>query len=371
MRIGILGLWGMNVPGVTFGGFETAYSEIGAGLAQKMHDVVIYCRRERYPKNTRIDKYRGVRLKYVPSIDTKNLSGLTATWMAVKDSLLTENFDVYLFVNVGMGFHCQALKILRKKVVVNVDGLDWQRAKWSRIANLYFQLATRAAVFSCDEIIADSRAIQEYYVEKFKRRPVYISYGAHIVESISPSVISKFGVKERDYLLIVSRFVPENNLHILIEAFEKISTHMKLLVVGGTNHPTGYEAELRKYQSERIIFAGYISDRKELNELFCNCYAYLHGHSVGGTNPVLLDALGAGCCIIAVNTPFNAEVLAHGQFGVLFDLGIDSARKSIEEIICRPKYADHLRENSKNQIQNMYNWESIIDEYEVFLECLL
>jgi lipopolysaccharide/colanic/teichoic acid biosynthesis glycosyltransferase/glycosyltransferase involved in cell wall biosynthesis len=371
LRVGIFGLWGMNIPGIAFGGFETVYSEVGAKLAERGHDVVMYCRRERYPVDTCRDAHRGVRLKYVASIDTKNLSAVTATWMAVIDSLRSERFDVHLFANVGMGFHCLALKLFRKRVVLNVDGLDWLRAKWNPIAKLYFQLACRAALRSCDVLIADSRAMQEYYAERFGTRPTYITYGAHLVQSADPAILDAFGVQPRHYLLVVSRFVPENNLHMLIEAFERTSTDLKLLVVGGTNHPTDYESLLRQHESERILFPGYISDRAQLNELFCNCYAYLHGHSVGGTNPALLDALGCGCCVLAVNTRFNAEVLANGEFGFLFDPDTNSARGALKGILLNPNRAAQLRNHAPDRISEAYNWDKIVDEYEALFRQLV
>jgi len=370
MKIGMFGLWGMNVPGIAFGGFETVYSEIGARLADLGYDVVIYCRRERYPKNLRVGHHRGVRLKYVSSIDTKNLSAISATWIAVVDSLIHENLDAHLFVNVGMGFHCCALKIFRKRVVLNVDGLDWQRGKWNWIAKSYFWLAAHVSVRSCDEIIADSQAMQKYYHDKFGRLPRYLSYGAHIIKSLGPEIIKEYGVEARRYFLIVSRFVPENNLHILIKAFENVTTDFKLVIVGGTNHPTDYEEELRSHRSNRIIFAGYISNRSLLDELFCNCYAYLHGHSVGGTNPALLDALGAGCCILAVDNHFNAEVLDSGRFGILFSPDINSAVIAMQEIIEKPEYAAKLREGARNRIRETYNWDRILNEYDYLLKTI-
>jgi glycosyltransferase involved in cell wall biosynthesis len=371
LRIGVFGLWGMNVPGVSFGGFETAYSEVGSRLAQRGHDVAIYCRRARYPSTARLPMYRGVRLKYVPSLDTKSLSAISATWMALADSRLAEHFDVHLFANIGMGLHCLALKTLGERVVMNVDGLDWERAKWNALGKLYFRLAACAAIRHCDVLIADSLAMQRHYTTHFGVEPTYITYGAHIIMSNDPARLTRFGLKPRDYLLIVSRFVPENNLHIMLDAYERLSADVKLVVVGGTNHPTEYEAQLHQHQSNRIIFTGYMSDRATLNELFCNCYAYLHGHSVGGTNPALLDALGCGCCILAVDTPFNAEVLANGRFGLLFDAEVPAAAQAMERILADPRRASRLRALAPHRIRDAYNWDDIVHQYEILLKTVV
>lgn len=366
MNIGIFGLWGMNLPGMSFGGFETAFSEIGAQLVRRGHRVVIYCRRERYPPDKRLASYRGVRLKYMPTIDTKSLSAISATWAALLDSLRGERFDVYLFANVGMGYHCLTARLLGQRVALNVDGLDWQRAKWGPLARAYYRTAARCALWACQRLITDSRVMQAYYREHFHRDSAFIPYGAEVVPPHNPALLERFGVAPRQYLLIVSRFVPENNLELLIQAFTKARTPMKLLVVGGTPHPTPYEQRLRAIPDERVLFPGYVNDRATLEELLANCYAYLHGHSVGGTNPVLLDALGAGCCILALDTPFSREVLA--GHGLLFPRQAAALREQLQRVLDQPALAAAYRQRAPERVAQAYRWDRVVDSYEALLQ---
>jgi len=362
MKIGVFGLWGMNVPDVSFGGFETGFSEISVRLVEKGHEVTIFCRKNSYPLDKRLNSYRGVRLVYVPSVKSKNLGNIFSTSNALIHSFCQEDFDLYFFVNVGMGFHCLWAKLFGKKVILNVDGLDWKRAKWSLLGKVYFFLAAKTAVKFCNCLVSDSKGIQDFYNKEFNRDTVFIAYGANIETSQNSSLIEQYGVKPFQYYLIASRLVPENNPDLIISAFEKLNTDKKLLIAGGARYDDPFHQKIMSTKDERIMFTGHIDSAETIKELHCNCYAYIHGHSVGGTNPALLKALGYGNCILALSVPYNSEVLL--DYGITFNRNRVDLLNKLQFIENNPDLASEYRRLSPQRIREAYTWEFIVDEYE-------
>src|SRR5205085_5656628 len=195
LRIGMLGLYGMPLEQLHFTGFETAFGEIAPRLAAAGHDVTIYCRASHYPRELRVARYKGVRLKYVPSPGGKNLSGVTATLLASLHALAVGRYDVFFFVNVGMGHHAALCRIGGARVVMNVDGLDWMRAKWGPFARAYFRSAARSAIRFCNRLVTDAEAMRRIYLEEFNKETTMIAYGAYVESSGNPLVVSQFGVE--------------------------------------------------------------------------------------------------------------------------------------------------------------------------------
>lgn len=369
MNIGMFGLWGMNIPGVAHGGFESIFSEVGARLVERGHEVTIYCRGRRYPNHLRRDRHRGVRLVYTDSIETKSLSTPSATLIALLHALRHNQYDIYMFVNVGMGFHCALARMLGKKVVLNVDGLDWQRSKWNWLGKSYFRLAATAAMLSCNRLVTDSMAMKDIYREKFGKDLAYLRYGADLRVTQNAASIETFGVEPGEYYFLASRFVPENNIDLLIDAFVRTKVRRKLLVAGSANYDSEFHQRLRSITDPRVQFLGHIHDQDLFDELMCNSYAYLHGHSVGGTNPALLRAMGCGACILALNTPFNAEVLKN--HGILFEKNVDDLATIIQLIDDNPDMALHYRKLSPLRIKEYYTWDLCTEEYEKLFYSLI
>lgn len=369
MKIGVFGLWGMNIPDVSFGGFETGFSEISTRLVERGHEVTIFCRKNSYPPDKRLSSYRGVRLVYIPSVKSKNFGNILATANALIHSFHREDFDLYLFVNVGMGFHCLWAKLFGKKVILNVDGLDWKRAKWSILGKTYFFLASLSAVKFCDFLVSDSKGIQDFYHKTFNRDTVFIAYGTNIETSQNPSLIEQYGVEPFQYYLIASRLVPENNPDLIISAFERLKTDKKLLIAGGARYDDPFHQKIMSTRDERIIFTGHIDSADTIKELHCNCYAYIHGHSVGGTNPALLKALGYGNCILALNVPYNKEVIL--DYGITFNRNAEDLLRKLQYVENNPDIARKYRKQAPNRVREAYTWEFIVDEYDkLFEQCV-
>lgn len=367
LRIGMLGLYGMTMPKLHFTGFETGFGEIAPRLAAMGHDVVMYCRRGSFPPDMRVPGYKGVRLVYVPSPGGKNFSGVIATFFATVHALATGRYQIFFFVNVGMGHHAALCRIFGRKVVMNVNGLDWTRAKWGPVARWYFLSAAHSAVRFCNELVTDADAMREFYRERFSKETTMIAYGAYVESSVKPEVVRQFGVEPDDYYLIASRLIPENHADLIAEAFLASGSRKKLLIAGGANYDSPFHCKLRSLADDRVILAGHIDDQDVIRELHCNCFAYLHGHSVGGTNPSLLKAMGYGNCILALDTVFNREALADG--GIFFPRNVEVLSGMIRGIESDPARVESLRRMGPERIRANYTWEKIADQYdELFRE---
>jgi glycosyltransferase involved in cell wall biosynthesis len=362
LRIGMLGLYGMPMEKLHFTGFETGFGEIAPRLAQAEYEIVIYCRRGSYPAAMRVPSYRGVELVYVPSPGGKNFSGLIATFFAVLHALVAGRYDVIFFVNVGMGHHAALCRLFGHKVVMNVDGLDWTRAKWGPVAKWYFLSAARSAVRFCTELVTDAEAMRLFYLERFRKETTMIAYGAYIERSEKPELISQFGVDPQQYYLIASRLIPENHADVIARAFLRTDSSKKLLIAGGANYDSPFHRELRALAGDRIILAGHIDDQEVIKELHCNCFVYVHGHSVGGTNPSLLKAMGYGNCILALDTVFNREVLEDG--GVFFPRDEAVLAQEMRALEADPHRIAELRLMGPERIRKHYTWEKIARQYD-------
>jgi len=362
LRIGMLGLYGMPMPRLHFTGFETGFGEIAPRLAEAGHDIVIYCRRGSYPSELRIPTYKGIRLVYVPSPGGKNFSGVIATFFSVVHALAGGRYDVFFFVNVGMGHHAALCRLFGRKVVMNVNGLDWTRAKWGPIARRYFLSAARSAVRFCNELVTDAEAMRQFYVDRFGKETTMIAYGAHVETSSRPELIAPFGVVRDEYYLIASRLIPENHADVIARAFLASGSRKKLVIAGGANYDSQFHRDLQALAGDNVILAGHIDDQDVIRELHCNCFAYVHGHSVGGTNPSLLKAMGYGNCILALDTVFNREVLARG--GIFFPGDASVLASEMRELEADATRVAELRRMGPERIRANYTWEKIAGQYD-------
>lgn len=359
----MFGLRGLH-PDREISGFETAFGEIAPRLARRGHDVTVYCRASAYSPARRVRMEQGVRLVHMPSPGGKNFSAVTSTLLAVLRGLFAERYDVWFFVNVGMGHHLALARLSGRPVVMNVDGLDWTRDKWGRVARWYFQGAARSAVRFATRLVTDAHAMRAFYRDTFDVDTTMIAYGADIVTSSNPDSITQFGIVPRGYYLIVSRLVPENSLDVMLEGYRRSRTTRPLVIVGSATYDDAFQARLRAagVADRRIRFVGHIADQALLHELWCNCYAYLHGHSVGGTNPALLRAMGCGAAVLARDTVFNREVL--DDDGRFFAPDADSVCAQLDALDADADVVEALRVAGPARIRQQYTWEQITDAYE-------
>lgn len=262
------------------------------------------------------------------------------------------------------------------KVWVNPDGHEWKRAKWSLPVRKYWKISEKLMVKNADFLVCDSKSIEKYIHRDYSRyspKTVFIAYGADMQKSPLTSSdnkirewFNKFNVKEGDYFLIVGRFVPENNFETMIKEFMKSNENKDLVIITNLEKNKFFnqlKAETNFDEDPHIKFVGTVYDADLLKYIREHAFGYLHGHSVGGTNPSLLEALGSTKLNLLLNVGFNKEVAENGAF--YWNKNRDSLSKLLNEIQeLDPQDIDQIGNNAKKRISKFYSWESIINRYE-------
>jgi len=276
--------------------------------------------------------------------------------------VLFRKVDAMLVTNVANSLHCVIPRLFRQNCAINVDGIEWKRGKWGPLGKWYFHFNARMCGRILPRgIITDAYAMRKLYLEEFHTPSACITYGGNIECSTNPEIVRQYGLEPGEYYLIASRLVPENNAGMIVEGFQKSPSKKILAIAGDANYRSDFIDHLRAQAGDRVRFLGHVNSIEHIKELHCNCYAYIHGHMMGGTNPALLKALGFGNCILAHKNPFNAEVV--GDYGLLFADAAELAEqiRLIEE---QPALAEDYRKRAPDRIRKVYNWERITDQYE-------
>ena len=353
-----------------YGGFETAVEAVAPKLAEMGWSIFVSCEGPRGRSKPVV--YKGVYLFYFPVRPFFRIiyEVLYDVYSLLKSSLTCR--CIYM-LGYGAGLFFFIPKVLRRKLVVNVDGLEWKRDKFNRLEKSILLASERAAVTFADVIVADSREVARYIEERYKKKAVYITNGvdAPQVEKwderkfACQDLLKDTALLPNGYWLAVARLEPENNIHAIVQAFLSSDSNRKLLIVGNFSSKK-YESNVLKLledknAEQRVTLTGAIYDVSLLNMLRQNCYAYIHGHSVGGTNPALLEAMSMQNLVIAHDNEFNREV--GGQTTLYFKDAGDLAAK-IEEIENNPNLFAQLKEAAYSRVMSHYSWEDIAQEYD-------
>jgi glycosyltransferase involved in cell wall biosynthesis len=357
LKIAIIGSRGYPY---VYSGYETFVSELAIRLVQKGHDVFVYCHKGLFQEHP--PAVNRIHLLYLPAIEKKILSQFSHSFLSTVH-VLFKKIDVVFYVNPANGLFGIFTRVFGKKTAINVDGLEWLRPKWKGLGAKYFRFASCLATRLFDAVVTDSERMAEIYEKEFNSPSVTIAYGATIAYSKQPELIKEFGLEHGDYYLVVGRLIPDNNGDLIVRAFEKSVTKRKLILLGDVPYEDYYAESVRKTKDRRIIFPGYVKEQEVLRELYCNSYAYIHGHEFGGTNPALLQALGYGCCVLALDTPFNREVLADEKHGIYFRKTEDSMLRVLDYVEHNQSFVQRKREIARSRIKENYTWEKITDQY--------
>lgn len=367
MHVAIIGTRGYPY---VYSGYETFIRELVERLVKRNVEVTVYCHRNLFDERPK--EVNGVRLVYIPTIETKALSQLIHSFLSMTHACFS-SADVVFAVNSANGPFGIISRLLRKPTAINVDGLEWLRPKWRGFGGRYFKWASRQATRWYDAIVNDADEMRRIYLELFKKDSVVIAYGGNIKYSTKPELIEEWNLDPLDYYLIVGRFIPDNNWGLMIDGFRNSSSQRKLVIVGDVPYHDEYSANLKKLSEtdDRLIFTGLVKNREAVAELFHNAYAYLHGHEFGGTNPTMLEALSFGSAILSLNTPFNQEVLQKGKHGRFFEKDSKSVCELISELDKEHEMILTMKESSRSGITEKYNWDHITDQYLQLFERLL
>ena len=361
MRIAILGTRG--VP-ARYGGFETAAEEIGLRLAERGHEVIVYCRNPGQVQKS----YRGMELVNLPAVRLKALETISHTGLSAVHAISIDKPDVAFLFNAANALYIPLFRSAAIPVAVHVDGLEWQRAKWGKGGTSYYRWAEARSTRWAQAVIADSQGIVDHLLAEHGVIASYIPYGAPVVAP-HPAKLSEIGLAPLEYHLVVARFEPENHISEIVTGYVSSACRKPLVVVGDAAYGDAYRQEiLRVGQSDpRVRFLGSVWDQDLLDALYCGAASYVHGHSVGGTNPSLLRAMGAGAPVIAHRVSFNEEV-ARGN-GRYFTCP-DQVAHECELVESDPVSAVARGRAGRADVTQRYQWETVADQYEKLAHAL-
>ena len=360
MRIAILGIRG--VP-ANYGGFETFAEQLGARLVERGHQVTVYGRNSSVPAGTR--EFRGMRVIRLPAPRSKYLETVVHSLFAACHAIF-RRYDIVYVCNSANVPAVVLLLLGRKRVVLNVDGLEWQRAKWNRLGRAYYRACAAIAARLPAHVVTDAQVIQAYYRKAYGRETDYFPYGTELMPTPDAGTLERLGLVPQEYVLYVSRLEPENNAHVLIEAYASVRTNLPLAIVGDAPYASEYIASLKRTTDSRVRFLGAIYG-EGYRVLQSNALAYVQATEVGGTHPALVEAMGAGSAILANDVPEHHEAM--GDAGRYYS-GPSQLAAALQDLLDHPDRAAALRVASHKRAAERYSWDNITDDYEVWFSAL-
>ena len=341
-----------------YSGIESYYEQAGHELALRGHEVTVYCRTYFTPP---ADTHNGMRVRRLPTIRSKHLETVVHTLLSTLDAIISD-YDVIHYHCLGPALFSFLPRLVGKKTVVTVQGLDWQRAKWGAIARRVLRWGEAAALNLPNATMVVSKTLQRYYRDRYQRDTIYVPNGAMSMRSRPPSRLRDWGLLPDNYVLFLGRLSPEKNCHLLIEAFEKIRTDMKLVLAGGSSHSDSYVAALRRHESDRIRFLPWVSGTG-LEEVLSNAALFVLPSELEGLSLALLDAMAAGVCARTSDIPENREVIEGAGFtfrrGDLADL-----ERMLDLLVRNPELRRQAAARARARVQNQYLWPEIAQSIE-------
>lgn len=346
------------------GGIEIVIDEISTRMAALGHSITAYNRKGRHVCDgevKRLRKYKGVKIKEVFTIDRKGLAAMTSSFCAC----VRAGFGKYDVVHIhaeGPAFFSFIPKMLGKKVVVTVHGLDWDRAKWGKFASWYIRIGEKNAVRFADEIIVLSQGVKDYFWNTYKRETQFIPNGVNRPELREADEIKKYGLEKDGYVLYLGRIVPEKGEHYLIKAWREIETDKKLVIAGGISDTAGYGKELKALASvdRRIVFTGFVQGRM-LEELYSNALIYCLPSDLEGMPLSLLEAMSYGNCCLTSDIPECAEVVE--DKAVTFKKSdIADLKEKLEKLLSNREAVDKYKKEATDFICGKYSWDDVVEK---------
>jgi glycosyltransferase involved in cell wall biosynthesis len=361
LKIAILGTRG--VPN-NYGGFEHIAGYLSRGLVQKGHDVTVY-NSSKHPYQEK--EWHGVHI--VHCFDPEYLIGVPGQFIYDLNCIIDtrkRNYDIILMLGYTSSSVWGFLYPRKSIIITNMDGLEWQRTKYSKPVRTFLKLAEKLAVQSSRFHVADSPVIKQYLDAKYGINSKYIAYGAGLYLASDENMLIEYGLNKYQYFLLMARMEPENNIEMILDGYCLTNSKTKFVVIGNTGNGFGKYLVEKYKQESRIVFLGAIFDEIKVQSITAFCKLYFHGHSVGGTNPSLLDAMAAKAPLAVHSNPFNRSIIKGNA--LLF-----TSANDVCNLIKEKKYLneDHIN-NNYNTIANGFSWDRIISQYEnYFLTCYL
>lgn len=364
LEIAILGTRG--VPG-NYGGFETFAEELGSRLVERGHRVTVYCRTGN--ASSRAHEYRGMRLVHLPAIRHKYAETLSHTLLSAIHAGF-HRYDIVYVCNSANAPVCFIPWLRRQRPILNVDGLEWQRQKWGRLAKRYYRWAARLAARMPIEVVTDARVIRDYYARELGRETPWFAYGTDLYgRGYGAERVEGMGLHPDEYILYVSRMEPENNALLAVQAYREVKSDLPLVMVGDAPYAREYIQRVHAAADSRVRFLGFrFGD--DYHALQANARVYIQATEVGGTHPALVEAMGHRNAVIANDVPEHREVL--GEAGLYFPRG---SRSGLAAVLTRILEDDDrisaLRTLAEERVRSSYTWDVVTDQYERFFDRLV
>jgi glycosyltransferase involved in cell wall biosynthesis len=364
MKIAILGTRGIPA---SYSGFETAVEQLASRLTARGHEVIVYCRS--HVVDPSLQSYKGAQLVHLRTVQNKYLDTFVHTFLSAVHAARTTRPDVALFFIAGNSPLCLITRWASIPAVINVDGLDSDRRKWPAFAKAYLRFAESTAPRWADTAITDSHAVADIFERRYGRRIGVVPYGVQDPGHDGIETLERLGLEPRKYILFVGRLEPENNPHLLVEAFARIGADqargMKLAIVGGAPYAGEYIRQVWRAADPRVVFPGYVFGQGYW-ELQRHAYLFCAPTEVRGTHPVILEAMAAGNCVLVNDHRPNAETV--GDAGIYFSgaIGVDDLTRQLERLLAGPEVVAEYRGRALERAKE-YSWEAVTDKYERLL----
>jgi glycosyltransferase involved in cell wall biosynthesis len=355
LRVAFIG--GRGVIG-KYSGIEAYYEEVGRRLAARGHQVTIYCRKHFTPE---LVEHNGMKLVRLPTVRTKHLETLLHTFTSTIHASLNGS-DIIHFHALGPALFSFLPRLFGKKTVVTVQGLDWQRRKWGPFAAQVLRAGEAAAAYLPHRTMVVSRTLQQYYENRYGRKPAYVPNGTIVRKATGHGNLARWKLEAGRYILFLGRFSPEKNCHLLVEAYERISTEVQLVLAGGASYTDAYAAELRKHESHRIKILDWVSG-DALDELLTNAAIFVLPSDLEGLSLALLDAMGAGICVLTSDVPENRELVEGAGF--TFKRGdVNDLERMLRLLLADPVVRQEAGQAAQKRMREAYLWPQITTEIE-------
>ncbi|WP_053384682.1 glycosyltransferase [Leucobacter celer] len=346
-----------GVP-AAYGGFETAIEEIGRRLVERGHRVLVYTRGSEHRER----EHLGMEIIHLPAVPVKQVETLSHTGLSTVHAIAGRRPDVAFVFNAANSPFLPLLRARGIPTALHMDGLEWRRSKWGPRGRAYYRWAEQFGVRQADALIADAPGIADYYRHQFDVDTEMIRYGAPILDAAADDGVRGIGLEPRGYHLVVARFEPENHVREIVEGYAASDARLPLAVVGSAPYSADYTRQIQAIADgdDRIRLLGGVYDQGLLDALYFHAFTYLHGHSVGGTNPSLLRAMGAGTAVIAFDVGFNRETAGGGWF-FSDSAGVARAVRAAE---ADPEEVAAAGRTVRSRAAGEFDWNAVAERYE-------
>jgi len=359
-KIRILGTRGIPAQ---HGGFETFAEHLALHLTKQDWEVVVYCQEEGQGK-TYETTWKGIKLIHIPVKQKRALGTIIFDWKATLHSCKDKNLALVLGYNTAI--FSILYRLLGIKSIMNMDGIEWKRHKWSKLEKIWLHFNERCGRWFSNHLIADHPEIKNYLKKETNENKItMIPYGADEIHNADESILTQYGLKKREYAIVIARPEPENSIYEIVHAFSQRKRNIKLVVLGNYDKAENlYKEKVFSAASGEVIFPGAIYDKEQVSALRYHALFYAHGHQVGGTNPSLVEALGAGSPVLAHNNKYNKWVVKESS---QFFSSKDECAEKITHLLENKADLEQMRIKSKENFRENFTWLKILSAYEELL----